>query len=70
MDMTPVESSLIFAVGFDVDKKELTVEFKKGGVYRYKPVPHAVYTAMLEAISVGKFFLRNIKNQYEYVKVS
>ena len=70
MDMTPVESSLIASVGYDKEKKELTVTFKKGGTYSYKLVPHAVYTAMLEAISVGKFFLRNIKNQYEYVKVS
>ena len=70
MDLTPVKSSLIAAVGYDEAQKELTVEFKKGDTYGYKPVPHAVYTAMLEAISVGKFFLRNIKNQYEYVKVS
>ena len=70
MDLTPVKSSLITAVGYDEAQKELTVEFKKGGTYSYKLVPHAVYTAMLEAISVGKFFLRNIKNQYEYVKVS
>ena len=69
-EMTEVKSSLIAAVGYDEAQKELTVEFKKGGIYSYKPVPHAVYTAMLEAISVGKFFLRNIKNQYEYVKVS
>lgn len=69
-EMTEVKSSLIAAVGYDNEKKELTVEFKKGGTYGYKPIPYAVYTAMLEAVSVGSFFLRNIKGQYPYVKVT
>jgi hypothetical protein len=63
-EMTPVTSSLIAAIGYDESQKELHVEFKKGGAYSYKPVPHAVYTAMMEAVSVGHFFLRNIKSQY------
>ena len=69
-EMTPVTSSLIAAVGYDESQRELTVEFKKGGVtYAYKPIPYAVYTAMQEAVSVGSFFLRNIKGQYPYIKV-
>jgi plastocyanin len=67
--MAPVKSSLIAAVGYDEAQKELTVEFKKGGTYGYKAVPHAVYTAMLEAVSVGSFFLRNVKGQYPTLKV-
>ena len=69
MDLTPVKSSLITAVGYDEAQKELTVEFKKGGTYSYKPVPHSVYTALMEAVSVGSFFLRNVKGQYPYIKV-
>ena len=67
-EMTPVESSLIAAVGFDDEKAELYVEFKKGGLYSYQDVPKAVYTAMLNAKSVGKFFLENVKSQYKYSK--
>ena len=70
MDLTPVESSLIASVGYDKEKKELTVTFKKGGTFLYKTVPYAVYTAMMEAVSIGSFFMRNLKGQYEYVKVS
>jgi hypothetical protein len=69
-EMTEVKSSLISAIGYDEAQKELTVELKKGGTYSYRPVPHAVYTAMLEAVSVGSFFLRNIKGQYPHIKVS
>ena len=69
-EMTPVASSLITAIGYDESQRELTVEFKKGGVtYAYKPIPYAVYTAMQEAVSVGSFFLRNIKGQYPNLKV-
>jgi hypothetical protein len=64
MDLTPVESSLIAAIGYDEAQKELTIEFKKGGTYTYKSIPHAVYTAMQEAVSAGSFFLRNVKGQY------
>ncbi len=69
-EMIEVKSSLITAVGYDEAQKELTVEFKKGGTYSYKPVPLPIYTAMMEAVSVGNFFLRNVKGQYPYVKVS
>jgi hypothetical protein len=68
-EMTEVKSSLISSIGYDEDQKELTVEFKKGGTYGYRPVPHAVFTAMQEAKSVGSFFLRNIKGQYPCIKV-
>ena len=69
MDMIPVESSLIAAIGYDTEKKELYVEFKKGGEYLYQGVTMPIYTALMEAVSVGSFFLRNIKGQYPYVKV-
>jgi hypothetical protein len=68
-EMTEVKSSLIFAIGYDEAQKELTVEFKKGGTYAYKPVPYPVYTAMQEAQSVGSFFLRNVKGQYPHLRL-
>ena len=67
--MIPVESSLIAEIGYEDEKEELYVEFKRGGLYMYQGVPKPVFTAMLNAISKGKFFLDNVKNQYEYVKV-
>ena len=63
-EMTPVTSSLIKAVGYDSEKEELSVQFHKGGAYVYHGVPRAVYGAMVEAQSVGYFFLANVKKQY------
>ena len=70
MEMTPVTSSLIKAVGYDDEKEELHVQFHKGGEYTYRGVTRPVYEAMMEAQSVGVFFLRNIKANYECVKES
>lgn len=69
MEMTPVASSLLKSVGYNDEKEELHVEFLKGGEYLYRGVTWPVFEAMLEAQSVGSFFLRNVKGQYDVVKV-
>ena len=68
--MTEVQSSLIKAVGFDDEKEELHVEFHKGNLtkYVYEGVTRPVFDALMEAQSVGAFFLRNVKGQYACVK--
>jgi len=66
--MIPVASSLIKAVGYDPEKEELQVQFHKGGTYTYRGVTRPVYDAMMDAPSVGHFFLANVKKQYECIK--
>ena len=70
MEMIPVVSSLLKAVGYDPEAQELSVEFKKGDTYVYRGVTQAVFHAMMEAQSIGHFFLRNIKSNYECTKES
>ena len=67
-EMIPVASSLIKAVGYDPEKEELHVQFHKGDEYVYRGVTRPVYDAMMEAQSVGHFFLANVKRQYECIK--
>jgi hypothetical protein len=67
VEMTPVESSNVAAVGYR--DKTLYVEFKTGTIYRYKDVPEDVYTDMMQAESVGKFLHARIRNVYQYEKV-
>lgn len=67
-EMIPVASSLIKAVGYDSEKEELHVQFHKGDIYVYRGVTRPVYDAMMEAPSVGHFFLANVKRQYECIK--
>jgi hypothetical protein len=68
--MIPVDSSLIKAIGYDKEKGELIVQFKKGGEkYRYQDVPENVWEQFKAAESTGKFFLANIKGAFGYTKV-
>lgn len=68
MNMQPVISSMIAAVGYDADTKTLAVEFTKGGTYEYSDVPLEEWEAFQSAESVGKYFLAQIKPNYEVTK--
>ena len=69
-EMIPITSSLIAGVGYDPETEELHVEFQKGDTYVYRGVTQPVYDAMMEAQSVGHFFLRNVKGNYVCTKES
>lgn len=62
MEMTPVDSSNIAAVGYDEDTHMLQVQFNNGRTYRYAGVPNGEYQNLLNATSVGNYFATNIKN--------
>ena len=68
MNRQPVESSNIKSVGYSPLRRKLEVEFKGGGVYRYKSVPKTVYKSMMDSDSKGKFLHQHIKYQYPYRK--
>jgi hypothetical protein len=61
IEMTPVTSSLLKAVGYDAEKQELHVHFNKGGEYIYHDVPKEAHEAFVSAPSHGKHFLSVIK---------
>jgi hypothetical protein len=64
--MIPVSSSQLESIGYDEERNELFVEFKKGKVYRYLDVPKTVYTNFLNAESFGSFFFHSVKGQFDY----
>lgn len=71
MNRSPVISSNVSAVGYDSNTMTLEVEFKKGDVYQYFNVPHAIHAAMVAAPSVGRYLDANIKKAgYAVKKVS
>ena len=55
---------------YNVDTKELVVEFKKGGQYSYEDVPISIFTKMRMAESQGSYFSKNISKSYKYKKLS
>jgi hypothetical protein len=69
MKREKVESSNLASVGYDSKKKILEVEFNHGGIYQYFDVPESEYNKLMKASSHGKYFVNNIKDDYEYERI-
>jgi hypothetical protein len=66
---TPFDSSNLASVGYDAENKILEIEFNHGGVYQYFDVPKDVYNELMEADSHGKYFVHNVKDNFEYKRI-
>ena len=69
MKRKSVESSNLASVGYDSAKKILEIEFTHGGIYQYFDVPQKVYDELMKADSHGKYFVHNVKDDYEFLKM-
>lgn len=70
MQRQPVDSSIIKEVGYDTMEQTLEVEFNNGDIWDYLDVPAVAYEEMMESSSIGSYFLRNIKNEFEAVHIN
>jgi hypothetical protein len=66
---TPVDSAALLSVGYDSQSQVLEVEFAAGSLYQYFDVPEAVYLAMLDSGSKGRFFAEHIKERYNFREI-
>ena len=66
------KSSLIIRADYDPLMENLTVFFRSGGVYEYCGVKKKIFDELCElektGESIGKYFHKNIKNVYEFMK--
>lgn len=62
--LTPVESSMIQAVGYDPKTRILEVLFNSGRTYRYEGVPTEVYDELMAADSKGQYMRSGIIGVY------
>jgi len=63
-----INSSRIKDVQYNTSTEVLTIEFVKGGVYKYYAVPTHVYEGLIKDSSPGCYFDKNIKLSYTYRK--
>jgi hypothetical protein len=70
IEMIPVSSSNISAVGYDKDNEIVQVQFLNGTTYIYKGVPDFEFEQLKTAPSVGSYFNRNFKNVYAYERIA
>ena len=69
VEMQPVESSNIEAIGYDELEQALYVTFHSSGAYRYTGVSLETYNELMEAPSKGRYLAENIKGRYSYEKI-
>lgn len=69
MELTPVTSRHIAAVGHDPMTNTLTVQFRNGATYEYEDVPRERYEVLLGADSAGTYLHGVIKRHHTGRKI-
>ena len=64
-----LQSVSIRSIRYDSVKQELDIHFLNRGTYRYQKVPLAVYEGLLKAASPDKYIEKQIKPNYQAVKM-
>ena len=64
-----IQSTNLKKTTYDVESKQLMVEFNNGTKYEYDEVPHEIYTKFRKSESQGKFFITEISKKFKYKKV-
>lgn len=66
----PVDSSNLDWVAYDPDTKQLFIQFRSGGLYRYDKVPKEVHKGLMEAGSKGRYHNVKVKWKYPYTRLN
>jgi len=69
MNLIPVSSSNLAAVGYKPLAAVLTIVFRDERIYEYFDVPATVHRELMGAESPGKFFHGAIRDCYPYRRV-
>ena len=69
MELIKVDSSMIYAIGYDEQAQVLEVVFTRTGVYRYHNVPKEVYDELMESDSKGSYMRDMIIDTYPTEKL-
>lgn len=69
MNRIAVSSTNIAEIGYDPATQTLEVLFHNGNIYQYFDVPQAIYDALVQSESAGKFLNTQIKGAYRYARV-
>ncbi len=64
MDLKKVNSSMVYAIGYDAKSKTLEVVFRSGKGWAYEEVPKKVYQELLKSESIGSYMRENIIDCY------
>ncbi|MFD1416272.1 KTSC domain-containing protein [Oceanobacillus jeddahense] len=68
MNMIPVSSSDLQAVGYDSLTRRLVIQFTER-TYEYSDVPESIYKGLMNSSSKGKYHHEYIKNSYPNLRI-
>ena len=66
MEMQPVQSSSIEAIGYDASTRILRIRFTSQAEYQYYEVPQQVWKTLMYTASKGTYLQMCIRGQYAY----
>lgn len=66
VEMIPVSSNNVQAIGYDENNQVLYVQFNNNSLYCYQGVPIAEFVGLQNASSKGTYLDANIKGPYPY----
>lgn len=69
MNMQPVCSTNLAAVGYDEISNTLCIRFRQGGTYAYSGVPKNIYDNLMCASSKGSYHAAFIKHSFPYHRI-
>jgi hypothetical protein len=69
VEMIPVTSSNVEAIGYDETNQHLYIQFLNNTVYVYKGVPINEFNGLKNAPSIGAYIHRNIRNLFPYERI-
>ncbi len=64
-----VSSSNISSIGYDENASILEIEFSDGIIYQYFGVSSQVFVSLKTACSIGSYFHKHIKQNYQYKRI-
>jgi hypothetical protein len=64
VQLIPVQSSAVEAVGYDPPTRRLRIRFTSGREYDFCGVPESVYRGLISAPSKGAYYNDHIKDRY------
>ena len=65
-----IKSACLATVGYAPQALTLEIRFRSGALYWYAGVSAQTYSRLLAAHSKGRFFTRQIKGRYPYVRLT
>jgi hypothetical protein len=64
MEMIPIRSTAIRAVGYEPTTQRMKIAFVEGHTYDFCRVPEHIFTGLLRSGSKGRYYNDHIKDRY------